>query len=97
MWVHRGETPPIRIKADRSLRPPYEEHELAALPRWMELLPDRARLDGLALKALPPGADWPLASSMRYAATICAPCRRTWCWSTRHGWTAWWPAVRSGK
>ncbi|WP_242539426.1 hypothetical protein [Streptomyces albidoflavus] len=53
--VQRGEAPPIRIKADRWLRPPYEEHELAALRRWVELLPGRARLDGLALMALATG------------------------------------------
>ncbi|WP_411098861.1 hypothetical protein [Streptomyces sp. x-45] len=55
VWVQRGEAPPIRIKADRSPRPPYEEHELAALRRWVELLPGRARLDGLALMALAAG------------------------------------------
>ncbi|WP_338672250.1 hypothetical protein V1460_04420 [Streptomyces sp. SCSIO 30461] len=55
VWVQRGEAPPIRIKADRSPRPPYEEHELAALRRWVELLPGRARLDGLALTAMAAG------------------------------------------
>lgn len=55
VWVQRGEAPPVRIKADRSPRPPYEERELAALRRWVELLPGRARLDGLALMALAAG------------------------------------------
>ncbi|QDY80982.1 hypothetical protein FQU76_12675 [Streptomyces qinzhouensis] len=55
VWVERGEAPPVRITAHRSPRPPYEEHELAALRRWAELLPGRARLDGLALMALAAG------------------------------------------
>lgn len=55
VWVQRGEAPPIRIKANRTPRPPYEQGELAALRRWVELLPGRARLDGLALMALTAG------------------------------------------
>ncbi|MFH8728654.1 hypothetical protein [Streptomyces termitum] len=59
VWVQRGEAPPNRIKADRSPRPPYKKQELAALRRWVELLPGRARLDGLALMALAAGCGLP--------------------------------------
>ncbi|MFJ2111347.1 hypothetical protein ACIOEX_05410 [Streptomyces sp. NPDC087850] len=55
VWVQRGEAPPIRIAADRRPQPPYELGELNRLRSWVELLPGRARLDGLALMALTAG------------------------------------------
>lgn len=55
VWVQRGEAPPVRIAASRLPQPPYEPGELARLKGWAELLPGRARLDGLALMALGAG------------------------------------------
>ncbi|MFI7341836.1 hypothetical protein ACIBUY_28330 [Streptomyces sp. NPDC050085] len=55
VWVQRGEAPPIRIKANRTPRPPYAAGELAGLRRWAEMLAGRARLDGLTLMALAAG------------------------------------------
>jgi len=55
VWVQRGEAPPVRIAANRRPQPPYEQGELARLRGWVELLPGRARLDGLALMALTAG------------------------------------------
>jgi hypothetical protein len=53
--VERGEAPPVRIAANRRPQAPYEPGELIRLKGWVELLPGRARLDGLALMALSAG------------------------------------------
>ncbi|WP_405898268.1 hypothetical protein OG242_12685 [Streptomyces sp. NBC_00727] len=55
VWVERGEAPAVRISANRRPQPPYELSELARLGGWAELLPGRARLDGLAMMALTAG------------------------------------------